>query len=120
MNVSELIDLILEIIQMPFNYLVSPGKRVFIPYLFTSFFLALYVFFRVKERPSFKKYFLSKKRWLGTSAIIDYCLIFFNSFIKVVVLSPLLIYALYIAEGINKYFVATFSVFDDRFFAVTA
>lgn len=49
-------------------------------------------------------------RWFGTSAIIDYCLIFFNSLVKVVVLSPFLIYALYIAEGINVYLIKSFGV----------
>jgi len=107
MNFSELMDLILEIVQIPMNYLLSPGKRIFIVYLFTSFLLALFVYRRTKEKPAFKKYFLSKKRWLGSSAIVDYCLIFFNSAVKVLVISPFLIYALYIAEGINAYFIET-------------
>jgi sterol desaturase/sphingolipid hydroxylase (fatty acid hydroxylase superfamily) len=107
MNLSELIDLILEIVQMPMNYLLSPGKRIFLVYLLTSFLLALVVFYRTKEKPAFKKYFLSKKRWLGSSAIVDYCLIFFNSAVKVFVISPFLIFALYIAEGINDYFIVT-------------
>ena len=105
MNFSELMDLIVEIVQIPKNYLLSPNKRIFIVYLFTSFLLALFVYKRTKEKPAFKKYFLSKKRWLGSSAIVDYCLIFFNSAVKVLVISPFLIYALYIAEGINAYFI---------------
>ena len=108
MNSSELIDLILEIVQMPFSYLLSPGKRVFLLYLFTSFLLALLVYRKTKV--SFKKYFFNMDRWFGTSAIIDYCLIFFNSLVKVVVLSPFLIYALYIAEGINVYLIKSFGV----------
>jgi len=49
MNLSELIDLILEIVQMPINYLLSPSKRIFLVYLLTSFLLALFVFFRRKK-----------------------------------------------------------------------
>ncbi|NQX98120.1 MAG: sterol desaturase family protein [Flavobacteriales bacterium] len=112
MDFLKLIDLILEIIQMPLTYLISPNKRVFFLYMFTSFLLALYVYYRTKEKSSFVHYFFSKKRWLGNSAVVDYGLIFFNSFIKVVILSPLLIYALYIAEGINEYCVTSFGLFN--------
>jgi sterol desaturase/sphingolipid hydroxylase (fatty acid hydroxylase superfamily) len=116
MDVSKLIDLIFEIIQMPFSYLLSPNKRVFIFYLFTSFLLALYVYYSSKEKKeSFITYFFSKKRWLGKSAIVDYGLIFFNSFVKVVILSPFLIYALYLAEGINDFLVEKNGVFKPIF-----
>lgn len=119
MDFSELIDLILEIIQMPFGYLISPNKRVFILYLLTSFLLALFVYYyrtNKKER-SFKNYFFSKKRWMGNSAIVDYCLIFFNSLIKIIVISPFLIYALYLAEGLNDYLLSTFGNFNGNWSA---
>jgi len=116
MNISELIDLIFVIVKMPFSYLTSPGKRVFLLYLFTSFLLALYVYFRTKEsNSSFKTYFFSKKRWLGNSAIVDYCLIFFNSVVKIVVLSPFLIYALYLAEGINEFLIKQFGALNEDY-----
>lgn len=108
MDVSQLIDVIKEIVQMPFSYLVSPGKRVFIPYLISSFALALYVYFKTKEKASFANYFFSKKRWLGNSALTDYGLMFFNSLVKVILIAPILVYTLYIAEGINDFLIGQF------------
>ena len=107
---DEIINIVVEVIKIPFNYLLSPGKRVFWLYLLTSFFLSLFVYQKTKNKISFKKYFFNFQRWIGTSAIVDYCLIFFNSIVKVVVLSPLLIYALYIAEGINEYLTANYGI----------
>ena len=110
MTVNDIIEVIVEILKTPFSYLLSPNKRVFSLYLFSSFLLALYVFFRSKNRPSFLAYFVSKKRWLGNSALIDYSLIFFNSIVKVIVIAPFLVYALYIAEGINEYLIDRFGI----------
>ncbi len=108
MNFSEIIDLIVGVLKMPFNYLISPDKRVYWLYFISSFLLALYVFFRKQKKVSFTAYFFNKKIWLGNSALIDYLMIFFNSLIKVVVLSPLLIYSLYIAEELSLWLVTTF------------
>jgi sterol desaturase/sphingolipid hydroxylase (fatty acid hydroxylase superfamily) len=103
MELSKILELIIEIIQMPFSYFVSINKRIFWLYLLSSFFLALYVYLRSKKRKPFSNYFFSKKRWIGKSALVDYSLIFFNSLIKVVVLSPLLGVALYLAEGMSAF-----------------
>lgn len=108
MRFSELIDLLLETIQMPFSYIMSPGKRVYWVYFVSSFLLALYVYFRKKKKVSFVKYFFNKDVWLGKSAFVDYLLVFFNSLVKVVVLSPLLIYSLYMAEGISDYLLSSY------------
>jgi sterol desaturase/sphingolipid hydroxylase (fatty acid hydroxylase superfamily) len=105
MRFSEIIAVFYEIVQMPFSYLLSPGKRVYWIYFASSFVLALYVYFRKKKKVSFVKYFFNKKIWLGNSALIDYMLLFFNSLIKVVVLSPILLYSLYLAEGLSDYLV---------------
>ena len=103
MSLNELIEMLREILQMPFSYLLSPAKRVFIPYLISSFILALFVYFRTKQRDSFMNYFFSKKRWLGSSAIVDYGFMFINSLIKVIFVAPILFLILYIAEGINDF-----------------
>lgn len=108
MKFSELIDAIVDVLQMPFMYLVSPDKRVYWLYFISSFLLALYVFFRKKKKVSFTTYFFNKKIWLGNSALIDYMMIFFNSLIKIVVLAPLLIYSLYLAEGMSEWLLTTF------------
>lgn len=106
---------------MPFGYLISPNKRVFILYMLTSFLLALFVYYyrTNKKGRSFKNYFFSKKRWMGNSAIVDYCLVFFNSLIKVVVLSPFLIYALYLAEGLNDYLISSLGNFNGNWSITT-
>ncbi|MCO6499828.1 MAG: sterol desaturase family protein [Vicingus serpentipes] len=107
---ADIVDIVAEVIKMPFTYLFSPNKRVFILYLFTSFLLALYVYYRSKEKTSFADYFFSRKRWMGNSAKIDYLLIFFNSLIKVLIIAPVIVYVLYVAEGINKYLIESFGV----------
>lgn len=103
MRFSEFIDILYETIQMPFSYILNPGKRVYWLYFISSFLIALYVYFRKKKKVSFIKYFFNKQIWLGNSAIIDYLLIFFNSLVKIVVLSPILLYSLYMAEGISDF-----------------
>ncbi|MEJ6737227.1 MAG: sterol desaturase family protein [Flavobacteriales bacterium] len=56
---------------------------------------------------------------MGNSAIVDYCLVFFNSLIKVVVLSPFLIYALYLAEGLNDYLISSLGNFNGNWSITT-
>lgn len=93
---------------MPFSYLMSPHKRIYWVYFVSSFLLALYVYFRKEKEESIIDYFFNKKRWLGRSARVDYGLIFFNSLVKVVVLAPLIVFSLYIAEGISAFLVNKF------------
>ena len=108
MDLHAIIDAIKEIIDITFAYLISANKRTYWLYFITSFVLALYVYYRTKEEESFKSYFFSKKRWFGKSAWVDYTLIFFNSLVKVVILAPVLIYVLYMAEGLNEYLASEF------------
>lgn len=87
---SHIWDMILEMLSMPFTYLVDSHKRVFCLYLFSSFLLGLFVYKRLAPKVSFSKYFFNKDIWLGQSAQTDYSLIFFNSIIKVLLIAPFL------------------------------
>lgn len=103
MNFQAIIATLEEVFEIIMAYVLSPDKRTYWVYFISSFVLALYVYFRYKEKESFVSYFFNRKRWLGKSAWVDYLLIFFNSLVKVIVLAPILIYALYWAEGFSQY-----------------
>lgn len=107
---EELFDALVSVIKMPFEYLLSPGKRVYILYLISSALLALYVYKRSKIKMPFFTYLFKKEIWVGKSAVIDYGFIFFNSLIKVLIISPFVVYTLYMALWIKEYCNSTFGV----------
>ena len=115
MFVNEITDFLLEVLKVFASYVTSPGKRVFALYLFTSLLLALFVFNRLKIKIPFLKYVFNKKVWMGKSAVIDYLFIAFNSFIKVLIIGPFLIYSLDLTMYISEYLLSTFGSPPDVF-----
>jgi sterol desaturase/sphingolipid hydroxylase (fatty acid hydroxylase superfamily) len=110
MTINELFNQFNEIVKMPFSYLLSPDKRVFILYLFTSLLLAYTVYAKSGLKKSFLAYLFKKQIWIGKSAIIDYGFIFFNSLIKVFFIAPMLVYALYLTLFISEYLTSQFGI----------
>ena len=108
MEISELYDMIIEAFNMPISYLTNSKKRVYYIYLITSAILAYYVYYKSKSKRTFFNYLLPKKIWLSRSAFVDYLMVFFNSFIKILVIAPYLIFGLYIAYYTNEYLLAIF------------
>lgn len=108
MSVSEIMDYILEVLSMPFSYLLNPGKRVFYVYLITSAILALFAYQRIKKKEGFFKYLIKKEMWWGRSAKIDYALIFFNSLVKVLLIAPFLGLTVFIAVELNSWMLEAF------------
>ena len=104
MGVQEIINVFEEVVTIPFSYLFSPNKRVYWIYLLSSAIIAFYVYKKTKIKSSFFAYVFNKKTWIGKSALIDYAFIFFNGIIKVLFLAPFVVYAFYIADGINCFF----------------
>ena len=105
MTIDEIFDLFQEAVKIPFSYLLSTNKRVHWLYLISSLLLAFYVYKRSKVKGSFFQYVFHKKTWIGKSALIDYSFIFFNALVKVVLIAPFLMIALYMAEGINEFMI---------------
>ena len=97
-----------EGIEMPFSYLMSSEKRIFYAYLISSAVLAFYVFKISKQKGSFLKYLFHPKVWWSKSAFIDYSLVFFNAFVKILLIGPYLIFGLYIAFYFSDWLVTVF------------
>lgn len=101
-NFKQLLVIVKEGIQPPFSYLINAeDKRIYLVYLLSSALLAFYIFKRSKKIQSFTSYLFNKKIWASKSAIIDYYFIFFNSYIKILLIAPLLIYGYYLNYYVN-------------------
>ena len=101
MTIADIYETLIKGLQMPFSNFISTDKRIHILYLFSSFLLAYYVYIKSKIDYSFLKYIFKKEIWFSKSAIVDYYFIFFNSFTKILLISPYLIFGLYIAFHIE-------------------
>lgn len=105
---NQILEIIKEAVEMPFSYIVNPQKRIYFLYIFTSIVLAYYVFKRSGIKIKFIAYVFPKNVWLSNSALIDYALIFINSFVKLICIAPFLVYGLYIAFYTNEYLLQQF------------
>ncbi|WP_196894933.1 sterol desaturase family protein [Aureivirga marina] len=108
MSFHEIFDTVYEALKLPFKNFVNPTKRIHYLYLVSTLVLALYVYYRSKTRQNFFKFLFHKKVWFSKSAWIDYKIIFFNSFVKVLLIAPFLIFGLYISYHVNEYLMRTF------------
>jgi len=101
--VDEAYNLFVEGLELTLSYLLHPRKRTYLLYLFSSLVLAFFVFKKTQVKSTFFKYIFKKKIWLGKSAFVDYQLVFFNSFIKILFIAPYLMGGLYLAFYTNEY-----------------
>lgn len=111
MTFFEFLELLVEAVKLPFSYVVSPGKRVHIFYLISSSLLAFFVYKRSTFKVPFLPYLLKKEIWLGTSPMIDYTFIFFNSLVKVLIIAPFLVYTLYLALATSQSLTESFGAY---------
>ena len=109
MSTHEVLDFILKGFETASKNLWSLNKRTNYIYLGISIVLALYVYLRQKNRKeNFLQYIFNKKVWLSKSAWVDYYFILFNSFFKVLLIAPFLIYGLKLAFNTNDYLLQLF------------
>ncbi len=108
MSIDEIINIIKESLVMPFSFLWNPEKRVYILYVVSSIIMAFYVYKKSRIKGSFWSYIAPKKMWFGKSAKVDYSLVFFNAFIKIIFIGPYLILGLYLAFYINEFLMQQF------------
>ena len=107
---KEVYYLLEEAISMTLSYFVNTEKRVHILYLFSSIFLAFFVYKKSEINTSFLKYLFPKKIWVSKSAFVDYSLFCFNSLIKIVFIAPHVIIGFYIAFYVNEFLLLLFGV----------
>jgi len=104
MSIQEIFDFLWEGIQVALQYVKSTNKRTHYYYLVSSMVLAFYVYKKQKKsKTSFFNYAFNKKIWCSNSALIDYSFILFNSFIKVLLILPFLIYGLKFAFNVTEF-----------------
>lgn len=97
---------ILEGLQLPITYLYNPEKRIFWLYLLSSVLLAYYVFRRSGGAGSFLSYLFPKNAWLGSSAMVDYGLLFLNGLVKVLLIGPYFVFGFGLGIWIEDILVA--------------
>ena len=87
----ELKDLLIDVYNKSLGYLINPNKRIFWFYLLTSIGLAVYVFYRHTKKKDPNKNILSflfpKENLLSKTAFVDYTFLFFNAFIKLLIIA---------------------------------
>lgn len=108
MSLNEIINVLKEGVLMPFSFLWNPEKRIYIMYMLSALVMAFYVYKKSKVKGSFWSYVAPKKMWLGSSAKVDYILVFFNAFVKIILIGPYLILGLYFAFYINEFLLQQF------------
>ena len=108
MDPSWLYPRLIDGLLTPFDYLISPGKRLFWGHLLMAFLLAYWVYKRSHQRRSFVRYIFNPTVWLGDSARIDYSLAFINGLVKVLILGPWIFagfaIAFEVSEGLHSLF----------------
>jgi len=92
---------IFNIASLPFSMLIGPSKRLFYPFLVSAFSISFVVFIIEKRKGNFLNYVFNKKVWLSKSTWVDCCLIFFNAFIKVLIIAPLFFISIYVAQDVS-------------------
>ncbi len=113
MSVDDIYIKIEESIDQTLSYFTDPDYRIYYLYLISSLFLAYYVYHKLKLNYSFLKYAFNKKIWLSQSAYVDYYMIFFNGFIKVLFIAPYIKYGQYLTFHIDEYLSMNFGLSEN-------
>jgi sterol desaturase/sphingolipid hydroxylase (fatty acid hydroxylase superfamily) len=101
MILEKIIPELLKIVSLPFSMLLEPSKRLFYPFLISGLLICFIVFIIEKRKGNFLNYVFNKKVWFSNSTWVDCCLIFFNTIIKVVIISPLFVISIYTAQYVS-------------------
>ncbi|CAN1530724.1 ERG3 Sterol desaturase [Flavobacteriaceae bacterium] len=105
---NEVFQTLKEVILVVLSNLTDADNRLHYVYFISSAAIAYYVYYKTKQKGSFLNYLFNKKTWLSKSAKIDYLMLFFNSFIKVLLIGPYLTFGFYLAFYTDDYLARTF------------
>ena len=105
---AEIFEVIEEGFRLALSTVTNPDKRVYYLYLITSMCIAIAVYFSKKRKVNLIKYLFAKKVWWSKSALIDYYFVFFNSYVKIILIGPYLISGLYLAFYTNEFLISSF------------
>ena len=88
-----------------FDYFIDASKRVYLPYMVSSFAIALiYLYFN----PKLKRVNFSSKLWLHPSAKLDYSYFIINNLIKTFLIFPLVLSAKSVALSTSLFLIDNF------------
>jgi sterol desaturase/sphingolipid hydroxylase (fatty acid hydroxylase superfamily) len=105
---TEVFQTLKEVIEVTLSNFTDADNRLYYLYFISSAGIAYFVYFKTKQKESFLHYIFNKKTWLSKSAKIDYLMLFFNSFIKVLLIGPYLTFGFYLAFHTDDYLARTF------------
>jgi sterol desaturase/sphingolipid hydroxylase (fatty acid hydroxylase superfamily) len=97
-----------EVIKVVLDNFTESSNRLSYFYFIPTVIIAYFVYFKTKQQGSFLNYVFNKKTWLSKSAKVDYSLLFFNSFIKVLLIAPYLTFGFYLAFYTDDFLARTF------------
>ncbi len=97
-----------EVIKVVLDNFTESDNRLSFFYLIPTVLIAYFVYFKTKHQGSFLNYVFNKRTWLSRSAKIDYSMLFFNSFVKVLLIAPYLTFGLYLAFYTEDFLARTF------------
>lgn len=110
--IKHLNDTLNKSLQLSLSYFSNPEKRIFYGYLVSSILLALFVYFRSKDKRSFLSKTIGRKVWLSSSAFTDYGFLLFNSVVKIVMLAPFVLWGLQLSQEVSEWLKGTFGLID--------
>jgi sterol desaturase/sphingolipid hydroxylase (fatty acid hydroxylase superfamily) len=105
---TEVFQTLKEVIEVTLSNFTDADNRLYYLYFISSAAIAYFVYFKTKQKESFLNYIFNRNTWLSKSAKIDYLMLFFNSFIKVLLIGPYLTFGFYLAFHTDDYLARTF------------
>lgn len=105
---NEVFHTLKEVLEVTWSNFTDPDNRLYYVYFISSAAIAYFVYTKTKTEKSFLNYIFNRKTWLSKSATIDYLMLFFNSFIKVLLIGPYLTFGFYLAFYTDDYLSRTF------------
>lgn len=105
---TEVYQTLNEVIKVALGNFTESDNRLSFFYLIPTALIAYFVYLKTKHQGSFLNYIFNKKTWLSKSAKIDYSMLFFNSFVKVLLIGPYLAFGLYLAFYTDDFLARTF------------
>ena len=105
---TEVVQTLREVIKVVLDNFTESDNRLSFFYLLPTVLIAYFVFVKSKHQGSFLNYIFNKRTWLSKSARIDYSILFFNSFVKVLLIGPYLTFGLYLAFYTDDFLARTF------------
>lgn len=105
---NEVYQTLNEVIKVALGNFTESNNRLSFFYLIPTALIAYFVYLKTKHKGSFLNYIFNKKTWLSKSAKIDYFMLLFNSFVKVLLIGPYLAFGLYLAFYTDDFLARTF------------